>query len=45
VSTLGVNIDYWQYHPFNMMDGNGIIDENIRPFKYSDFRKRYKVLI
>jgi hypothetical protein len=28
-----------------MMDANGIIDENIKPFKYSDFRKRYRVLI
>jgi hypothetical protein len=45
VSTLGIDIDYWQLHSCNMLDADGVIDKNIKPFRYSDFRRRYRVLI
>jgi len=45
VSTLGIDIDYWQLQSCNMLDVDGVIDKNIKPFKYSDFRRRYRVLI
>jgi hypothetical protein len=32
-------------HPQYLLDADGVIDKNIKPFKYSDFRRRYKVLV
>jgi hypothetical protein len=32
-------------HPTNMIDFNGVIEENILPFKLSDFRRKYQDVI
>ena len=45
VHTLAIDIGHWQFHPYNMADNNGMIDKNLQPFKYSDFRRHYKVVV
>ncbi len=42
VYTNGVDINHLQYLPENMFDANGFITKNLKPFKYSDFRRKYQ---
>lgn len=44
VYTVGVDINNLNYDPFHMFDADGVIQENVKPFKYSDFRKKYSYL-
>ena len=45
ISALSIDMHHRNYHPNFMSDADGIIEENIKPVKLSDFKNRYKVLI
>ncbi len=40
-----IAINNIQYSPFHMVDNSGVIQENLKPFKYSDFRANFKPII
>ena len=42
---IGVDIEFPMLHPHVMSDGNGVIEKNLTPFKLSDFRKKYRLVI
>lgn len=45
VSSIAVDIEYSGLHPLNMFDFNGIIQQNIKPFRLSQFKNNYKLVI
>ena len=45
VNVLTIDMHDRNYHPSYMSDENGIIEENIKPVKLSDFKDRFRVLI
>ena len=34
-----------QYSPFHMIDKGGVLEQNVQPFKYSDFKNKFKPAI
>lgn len=41
-----MGIQYWSLHPSKMKDGSGeLIEDNLRPFKLSDYMKKYEKVI
>ena len=45
VHALAVDINYWNYAPTSLVDADGIIDKNIKPFRYSFFKQMYRTMI
>ncbi len=40
-----IEINNIQYSPFRMVDKGGVLEENVQPFKLSDFKKKYQPAI
>jgi len=38
-------VDYYGLNPNKILDLKGVIDKNIQPFKLSDFKNKYRVII
>ena len=40
-----IEINNVQYSPFRMIDNNGVLEQNVQPFKHSDFLNKFKPAI
>jgi hypothetical protein len=45
VHALGVDLNYWNYAPTSLVDADGVIEKNIKPFRHSFVKDMYKTMI
>lgn len=45
VSVVTIDFDLSRLSPTSMIDFTGVIKNNVEPFKLSDFKNKYKVII
>jgi hypothetical protein len=45
VFTNKIDINNIQLDPSHMFDMRGVIQKNVQPFKYSDFRNKFKAVV